>query len=241
MPIDPTGGRIEPALEYFHKCCQVAYETIDRGKEPAWFRQHFEQGKYIEREYGLPPKTPLILALALHLSLKMPTADSLRRFRRKIKDTRLLLTKARARVLALRDFPLNAVRPTCLNQLEVPDGSIEMAFGPDPIDEIVHALDAFTEKLSAIEIRRRTSSVQCAVRHLDHFVDLRNPSLTPRQREELCRDLFDIVRTRHGHRSRSPDRDHEEMPRYSDLLNKGRRRTGSPHTQNRPKSRLILR
>jgi hypothetical protein len=47
--------------------------------------------------------------------------------------------------------------------------------------------------------------------------------MTRAQREDLCHRLFDAVRERHGHQSRSPDRDADELPRYQDLLTRTKR------------------
>ena len=85
----------------------------------------------------------------------------------------------------------------------------------DLIDETVRAIDIYLEQ--AIEIGRKTSSVAHAVRMIHEYVEEENPSLTLTQRENLCADLFDEVRTRHNDRRRTPDCD-QEAPRYRDLL-----------------------
>jgi hypothetical protein len=188
---------IQPAWEYFKTCCIEAEAKIASGKEPDWFRAHFDRGQYIEQEYALPPRFPLTLALALDLSLEM-TADSLEDFKKKVEAERRRAKKLRVGLLELRDFQNFFL--ISLNKR---------------IDEMVQAIDTFLEQ--PVKIGRKTSSVTHAVRLIDEYVEDSNPSLTLPQRGNLCSDLFDKVRARHGHRRRSPDRD-EETPRYRDLL-----------------------
>jgi hypothetical protein len=82
----------------------------------------------------------------------------------------------------------------------------------------MHYIDTFLEQ--PVTIGRKTSSVTHAVRLIDEYVEESNPSLTPPERENLCTELFDKVRARHGDRRRSPDCEPEETPRYRDLLTK---------------------
>jgi hypothetical protein len=177
---------------------------------------------------------PLVFALALDLSFEMPTTEKLKRFRCKHDDVRSLLTKARAGLLALRDFPVKALLPDS-SVCELADGSLELDLGPHPIDEMVGAIDAFLKQSQSVEFERRTSPVSCAVRRLNAFVDQNNPSLTLIKRESLCKDLFDEVRKRHGQFSRSHDREHDETYRYRDLL--AREQVGSPSAKLAKKAR----
>ena len=71
-----------------------------------------------------------------------------------------------------------------------------------------------------VKIGRKTSSVTHAVRLIHEYVEEKNPSLSATQREDLCYDLFGKVRERHGDRRRSADSEHDETPRYRDLLTK---------------------
>jgi hypothetical protein len=198
MARKPNAIHLLPAWEFFKYCCIQAEAKIASGQEPDWFREHFDDGHRIEKEYGLPPRFLLMVALALDFSFEM-TADSLKHFRKKLKDERSRAKKLRVGLLELRDFP------------DFPLISLN-----DPIDEMVQAIDTFLEQ--PVKIGRKTSSVTHAVRLIDEYVEESNSSLTLPQRENLCSDLFDKVRARHGHRRRSPDCEPEETPRYRDLL-----------------------
>jgi len=75
---------IQPAWEFFKHCGVWADGNIAIGQEPDWFRESFdhEQQQHIEREYGLPSRWPLVVALALDYSYTTAaTAGSLKRFR----------------------------------------------------------------------------------------------------------------------------------------------------------------
>jgi len=186
----------------------------------------------------------LVLALALELSLDEISRDvlsdaALKRYRRKLKEEGARLKKARAGLLALRRSFLGVLKPEGVEQLDLPDGSIKLEIGANPIDEMVKAIDMFLRKLNAVKVGRKTSPVSCAVRHLDHFVDHQNASLSPAKRVDLLHYVFDEVRRRHGHRSRSQDRDPDETPRYCDLLGKQRGTRGG--AENRPKKKPNLR
>jgi hypothetical protein len=210
----PDDIHLRPTQEFFDSCCPIAQDRLtNSGDVPAWFRKHFGQGKDIEQQYGLQPDIPLILALALHLSFEMPTADSLKRFRRKIKEARSDLKKTCDRLLGLRKFPFTPLRSDNLWH----EASGELELGPDPIEEFVQVVDRFSERLSAARVGRRTNPVPIAVRRLNDFVERNNPALKLGQREALCHVLFDKVRERNGHKSRLPDRDPDET-RYIDIL-----------------------
>jgi hypothetical protein len=212
MARKPNGIHLQPAWEFFKFCGVLAEAKIASGREPDWFRETFdrEQQQHIEREYGLPSRWPLIVALALDLSFEM-TADSLTRFRQKLKAERSRAKKLRAGLLELRDFP------------DFPLISLN-----DAIDKMAQAIDTFLEQ--PVKIGRKTSSVAHAVRLLDEYVEEKNPCLTLTQRDHLCADLFDKVRSLHGDRRRSADSEPGETPRYRDLLSKlmAKRRRSSP-------------
>jgi hypothetical protein len=219
MPRRQSDIHVKPAAQFFNYCCAVAHLRIEAGDVPDWFREQFDRGQHIEREYKLPPQVLLIFALALHFSFEMPTTRDLKRFKKRLEAARDLLQRTRTCLLALRDFELMPLGPPLRWHRETAEG-LEYEEGPDPTNEIVLAIDTYLKKLMAIKIGRRTSAVPYAVRKVESFVDRHNPALTPVQREQLCHDLFDEARKRRKHRSRSPTRDDEEMPRYRDLLSK---------------------
>jgi hypothetical protein len=205
MARKPNGTYLQPAWEFFKYCGILAEAHIASGQEPDWFRECFDRVRQqdIEREYGLPSWWPLVVALALDFSYKITaTAGSLKRFRKKLDDGRSRLKKARDELLALRDFGELPLLPLKVRGL---------------IDETARAIDAYLEQ--PIVIGRKTSSVAHAVRLIHEYVEEKNPSLTRTQRENLCAELFDDVRARHGDQRRSPNCD-QETPRYRDLLAK---------------------
>jgi hypothetical protein len=213
-----------PTAKFFLYNCVVAHQKMLSGSEPKWFREHFHRD-HINEEYGIPAELPLVFALALDLTLTMPSATALKALSRKVENLRSRLRESRADVLALRRSILIEVGPDILDLREMPDGSMECERGLDPTDELIHAMDTYLEKLNSFGVGRRTSPVPIAVRKLDEFALEHNPTLTRGKREGLCEHLFDIVRKRHAHRSRSPDHFPGETPRYRDLLERSARRS----------------
>jgi hypothetical protein len=215
--MESRNGFVDPASHYFKMCCVIADIRIEHGLEPDWFREHFEKAQDIARDFALPPRFPLTLALALDLAFELPTPAALKRFKQSIDDALTHLGRARPNIVALRDFSLTLLTLDCLEQTKMPDGGVILRLGPDPFEKILQGIDTFMQKLSNAEVGRRTSPVRCAVSHLDRFVNQHNPELSAGRREDLCHYLFDPARKRDDHRSRSPDRDQDEMPRYRDI------------------------
>jgi len=193
---------------------------IEANHVPDWFREHFDRGQYIEQRYALPPTVLLIYALAFELSFEMPTAKAVKRFKGQIKQAKGSLKRTRAALFALRNSRLMPLRAPIVWHRETSDRVLEFEHGPDPTDEIVQAIDKYVEQLSLVKIERKTSALPSAVRKVNNFVDQHNPKLTMAQRKDLLHDLFDKVRERHEQYSRSPKRDRDETPRFSDVLSR---------------------
>src|SRR5262249_47360035 len=149
---------------------------------------------------------------------------SLKSIRRKAEAVRKHLEKARAGLVELREFRLKSLRPDCAAPDPMPDGSLCLDLGPDPLEGIVHAIDKFLGHLSPREIPPDAGGIRAtcwrqAVHRLQCIIEHQNPALTSTQRETLRHELFDKVRERHGHQSRIVNHD-SDMPRYRDLLAK---------------------
>jgi hypothetical protein len=192
-------------------------------KVPEWFLEHFEQGQHIQEEFGLSPKDPLTLALALDLALGSPAAPALKVVRGTLDKAKKYLAKARKELLSLGDIHLKALTPDCLELVHQSDGAMVLHMEPDTIATAVQDIDQLMLRLEAVEIQRgqggrRISPLHCAVRQLVEFVERDNPNLTRAQRVQLCHQLFDVVRIRHGHQSHSCDRDVDDVPGYMDLI-----------------------
>ena len=178
--------------------------------------------QYLGDAYSLPPKLLLIVSLALHLSLETPAAGQPKGTLRTLLNVRSYLEKARAGLMPLGHI----ARPTCLEAKSCedpqPDGSVVIEVWPDPIDEIVGAINSFLKRSAPVRVvnrsGRRRSMVAHAVEKLHWIVERHHSLLAPAHRDELCHDLFDKVREHHSHLSRSPDRLEDETPRYRDLL-----------------------
>jgi hypothetical protein len=152
-----------------------------------------------------------------------PSSSSIREYKKRLSSVRDYLDRARRSLLSLRDHdlpPLQLVR----SDRERSDDSIAL---PDPIEEMVNEIDLLMQK-STVSIGRKKSTVRYAVHHLNHFVNLCNPGLTPGQRDALRQHLFNPVRQRHGHRSRAPNPAPDEMPRYRDYDKAGRHKGSDP-------------
>ena len=245
---------VAPSPKIFGYYMVVAHQAITSEMVPEWFREHFGDGRFIKRQYAISPKIPLILALTLDLSCETDTPKQRRaaaaarasrdydpkHFRRKLLPrTMSRLRAARAQLLELQRSIFNPLVSEYVGHRETPDGSIEFEHGPDPINEFVKVIDTLLMRLDALKIGSKTAFVVEAVRRLDNFVEREKPALTLTQREDLCSTLFDEVRRRHEHRSRSPNRDRDDLPRYRDVLE--RLRTSRVTAQNRPKKSPNLR
>jgi hypothetical protein len=224
-------SNLEPEAVALTDNMVIAHHLIMTGQQPAWFKEHYGDGQDIAKRYALPADILLTLALALDLALEPPRPPEFRHIRRKLRA----LEKARSVMRELGTPGLPALRTKCLEKCELPDGSVEFTFEPDPINTAVQAIDSVIERLSipAGKGGRRKTLWHHAVRRLEKFVQHYNPALTPDGREELCHCVFDEVRKRHGHRSRSPDREEDEMPRYRDLLARGKRPRSSQRASDR--------
>ena len=228
------GKGFDSATDVLDECCVHAhYLLMESGEAPGWFREHFGEGEHIREQSGFASEPLLVLALALDLALARPPAPDLKIMRRKLDAEVKRQEKARAGLLALRKLPIQALQPSCVEPVARSDGTIEFTVA-DPLEDALRTQGELFELLRAIDLPkgkggRRVSLWRCAVRRLVEFIERDNPSLTRARREDLCHDLFDKVRERHGHQSRSPDADPEEMPRYSDLLDavEEERRIGS--------------
>ena len=231
---DRAVAHFDPEGRTFEYCIVDATRLLETSEEPAWFREYLGQGKHLEQRYGLPSRSLLILALTLHLFLQAKPAPPRKQFRSRLKSERSRFEKAREGLQALRRIPLAPLQPVCTERWPRPDGGIVFESTPDPVEEMVQATDKFLNRLNKCAIPpdpggRRISRLAYVIGRLQTIIKQHNPSLKLSERVALCAELFDPVRNRHGHRSKSPNADCDEMPRYEDLLGgrgRGKRATG---------------
>ena len=232
----PTGVRqastpldFDPVAEGFEYCFAWALGLIDLRQEPAWFRDTFgnaEDQKSLS-EYGMPTNTLVALGLAYHLTLGLPPPP-IKEVRRALDAEWSHLQKVLGGVRKLGQYHLPFLRPECLSNHRSSDGGLELQLAPDPIDELSHAIIKFSTLLTggvleAEKSGRRISAHRYVVGRLQNVAKRHNPSLTPTQVKDLCHLLLDPIRKYHGHKCGSPTADEDEMPRYDDVLSRGRR------------------
>jgi hypothetical protein len=174
----------------------------------------------------MPTDTLLGLALTYHLMLGMPPPP-LKEIRRALDAERSRLQKVLGGVRKLDQYHLPFLRAKCISSRTLSDGGLELQFAPDPIEELSHAISKFSTLLTggvpvAEKSGRRISAHRYVVGRLRIVANRHNPSLSPTQVKDLCHLLLDPIRKYHGHKSRSPTADEDELPRYDDVLSRAR-------------------
>ena len=248
MASGKSGGEINPEKDTYSMCLVWAGRQIDEGAEPEWFRDHRETVQTAAKTIGLRDKPDvdalMSIVLACDLALEEPIALQPKKIREKLGRLRSHLSKAQGYLLDLEwaSRP-ESLEAQCLSTEKTESDGTLVEFEPDPYQVLAASMARFLERSDGVVTHRgkRKSIMHFAVAKLEWFIAHHSSHLSVGDQNNLIASLLDPIRQRHGHKSRSPVPDPDEVSGYKHLRTKpGKRKqarsTRSPGRKIRSKS-----
>jgi hypothetical protein len=193
---------IEPEKDFLNYCIVLATKRIETSEEPEWFRKHY-YGEYGEleglKEYGLSTETLATLALALHLSYDEEQFASASEIKKRLKNARSYLEKARCKLTTLWNEPRPKGLKVESSWTALPDGGVQAESWLDPYEDIIDAIDRFLNRSAGVGDQGdgRKSLLYFFVLKLVQLVQRKGVNPPISELQTLCQLVFDGVRQQH--------------------------------------------
>lgn len=222
----------DPKRSIFAVCYGDALEAITQGKYPEWIADLNQDGHFdrICRDFALPTEARnelIAVVCALDTCLAKPTQEEAPTS----KKIRALLAQLAGVNASLDDLGLRAV-PSLLvdfaDEQTTPQGDIAFEATPGVVPRLRKAVadTMATANNLATRAGRRPDYISYAITALTAIVDRYQPAMPSGRRAALADELFAEIRSRHGHKSRKPNPDIDDVPRSIDMVRRvAKRRT----------------
>jgi hypothetical protein len=227
MTSGKSGGEINPEKDTYRMCLVICGERrINEEAEPDWFRDHRETVQTAAKTIGLRDEGDVDalkdIVLACDLALEEHIELQPKKICEKLRRLRSHLAKAQGYLLDLQ----RASRPECLEtqylSTEMESDGTVLEVESDPYEELAASVARFLERSDGVATGRgkRKSVMHFAVAKLEWFIGHHTSDLSVGDQNELIALLLDPIRRRHGHKSRSPVPDPDEVSGYKHLRTK---------------------
>lgn len=244
------GQQMNPELDAYNRGVRDAFHLIVLGtkKEPEWFWDPDYQeilrtvAKTIGRTDEPGVQTLMSLVLGCDLALSKPTGLQPKAISEKLKQLRNYLSKAQKCLDVLRD----ALRPEQLtvestsHSENLQDGSILIAFGSDPYEELAASIACFNDLSDGFTpaLGKREQIITIAVCRIEGFAKSKKPQIPHAELADILDQLLGPVRHRHGQKSRADFADTDDVSRFHHLLRRSPQRRVKKGTPSRlPRSK----
>lgn len=226
----------DPKRSIFAVCYGDALEAITQGMLPEWIADLNQDGHFdrICREFALPTEArdELIAAVcALDTCLATPTPDEAPTSRKAQRALFAQLAGLRASLDNLNTSAVPSLLVDFADDQTTPQGDATFEFTPGVVPRLRNVVDEAMAAIDNVATRagRRPGYISYAITVLTAIVDRYQPAMPSGRRAALADELFAEIRSRHGHKSRKPNPDIDDVPRSIDMVRRVAKRTaGGP-------------